>query len=125
MTRWQLGRRYEREYIHSQLGGDLQSYLPHVDGVVVCGCFDPDLNPDAPDVVLVGRAPEVERWAAVFAGQKSFVPVFLKRASKAWEFAGWFRVRSLWTDRADLAKWEAVSGRMDGLAMVLRLEERP
>ncbi len=45
-----LNKTYTREEIHEMLGGDMQSYLPHKDGKVVCGCFRLDTNPDAPNV---------------------------------------------------------------------------
>src|SRR5207245_2801322 len=75
------------------LVGDLSSYLPHRDGRVVCGCFRPDLNPDAPDVILPGRGPKVERWARVFATQPDFIPCFVKADTNAWEYVGRFCVR--------------------------------
>jgi len=55
------GQTYTRGEIRQALGGDLSSSLPHRDGRVVCGCFRPDLNPDAPDVILSGRGPGIER----------------------------------------------------------------
>ena len=61
-----FGQTYTRGEIRQALGGDLSSCLPHRDGRVVCGCFRPDLNPDAPDVILSGRGPTIERWARVF-----------------------------------------------------------
>ena len=42
-----FGQSYTRGAIRQALGGDLSSSLPHRDGRVVCGCFRPDLNPDA------------------------------------------------------------------------------
>ena len=63
------GQTYTRQEIHDQLGGDLQSYLPHVQGEVVCGCFTRRLDPNAPDQVLVGEGPDVVKYARVFAAQ--------------------------------------------------------
>jgi len=42
------GNQYSRRQIHDLLGGGIQSYLPHKNGQVVCGCFRKDLNPLAP-----------------------------------------------------------------------------
>src|SRR4051812_28910981 len=41
--------------------GGLQDYLPHINGRVVAGCFSKDLNPQAPNVILPGTGPEIER----------------------------------------------------------------
>ena len=45
---------YTRAVIHELLGGDLESYLPHINGQVVCGCFKVSANPNAPEEILVG-----------------------------------------------------------------------
>ena len=122
--RFALGQAYSRAEIHAAVGGGVQDYLPHAGGRVVCGCFDRALNPDAPDVVLPGFGPQIERWAEVFARQRTFVPCFLKAAPGAWEYVGDFRVRQLSRDPADIATWEATSQREGDVAMVLYLEER-
>ena len=61
MRDFACGQTYTRGEIRQALGGDLSSSLPHRDGRVVWGCFRPDLNPDAPDVILSGRGPGIER----------------------------------------------------------------
>src|SRR5207247_2745571 len=83
-----FGQTYTRGEIRQALGGDLSSSLPHRDGRVVCGCFRPDLNPDAPDVILSGRGPKIERWARVFATQRQCIPCFAKAATNARETEG-------------------------------------
>ena len=93
MRDFAFSQTYTRGEIRQALGGDLSSYLPHRDGRVVCGCFRPDLNPDAPDVILPGRGPKIERWARVFATQRDFIPCFVKADTNAWEYVGRFRVR--------------------------------
>ena len=121
--RFGLGQAYTRVEIHAALGGGVQDYLPHVDGVVVCGCFNPGLNPDAPGVVLPGFGPGIERWAEVFGAQRHAVPCFLKRATNVWEYVGDFRVRELSRDAAEVARWAASAGREGDVSMVLHLEE--
>ena len=118
-----LGVGYTRTEIHAAVGGGVQDYLPHVAGRVVAGCFNPQLNPDAPDVVLPGFGPEIERWAEVFAQQGFAVPCFLKRATNSWEYVGDFRVRQLSRDAADVARWAAIAERDGDVSMVLQLEE--
>ena len=118
-----LGRAYTRAQVHDALGGGVEDYLPYVDGVVVCGCFDPDLNPDAPDVVLPGFGPAIERWAEVFAGQRTAVPCFLKRGTNAWEYVGDFRVRESSRSPAEIERWARVAHRSGDVSMVLHMEE--
>jgi len=59
------GESYTRDHIHKQVGGEKISYLPQKDGRIVCGCFSPDSNPEAPYVILVGGPDESagpDRW---------------------------------------------------------------
>jgi len=114
-----FGQTYTRGEISRALGGDLSSYLPHRDGRVVCGCFRPDLNPDAPDVILPGRGPKIERWARVFATQRDFIPCFVKADTNAWEYVGHFCVRRVISDAAELraegeGRVQAAGGPLDG-----------
>ena len=55
---FQISRSYTRNQIHKVLGGNLEQYLPTVDGRVVCACLQSKYNPEAPDVILVGDSPE-------------------------------------------------------------------
>lgn len=118
-----IGETYTRDEIHSRVGGGVQDYLPHRDGVVVCGCFNPDINPDAPDLVLVGTGPDIERWARVFGSQHAYVPVFLKQRTNEWEYVGDFRGRYLSDDRRAIERYKDRSGR-DDITMLLFLEQK-
>src|SRR5947209_4452087 len=92
-----LGESYTRHQIHAVVGGDTQSYLPQKDGKIVCGCFKTDSNPEAPLVILVGGYDPEEhtnlilKKAKLLAGQEGAIPVFLKQASNAWVFDGYYR----------------------------------
>ena len=112
---------YTREEIHRLLGGDLQSYLPHVGGRVVCGCFRVDLNPDAPGKVLVGDSEDVVKYAKVLAQQGEPTPVFIKREPKRWEYIGDFLAVEYCEDPEEVAQRAADAGRNE-LAGVLVLE---
>lgn len=81
MPTFQQGESYTRKEIREAVGGGLQDDLPHQDGRVVAACLSPELNPEAPSVVLPGLGPEIQRWAEVFAKQRGAVPTFLKRAT--------------------------------------------
>jgi hypothetical protein len=124
VTKFAFLRLYTRREISDSLGGGIQDYLPHQEGRVVCACLSPDYNPDAPDVVLPGTGPDIIRWARVFAAQVEFVPVFVKRATNAWQYLGNYRVASCSSDPADVERWASVAGREGDLSMVLYLEKQ-
>jgi len=100
---FQIGNIYSRKEIHDSIGGDEQSYLPHVSGHVVCGCFDPQDNARAPFEIDVGRnAPNVILYAEIFSKQSDPIPIFLKRNPSKWEFVGNFKSVRLSRDPNDL-----------------------
>jgi hypothetical protein len=121
-TDWKRGALYTRSEIHRELGGGTQEFLPHVDGEIVCGCFTPDLNPDAPNEILPGNGPGIVRWATRFYEQRSPVPVFLKRDTNQWEYVGNWIAERLITDRSEIAKRQQRTSRTD-ISMILRLAE--
>jgi hypothetical protein len=122
MSPFAVNHLYTRQEIATVRRGDEQSYLPHHDGRVVCACLDRERNPDAPWVILAGRSPDTVHWGEVFAQQREFVPVFLKRATHAWQYVGDYRVAECSKDQDQIARWEEVSNRAGDLSMVLYLE---
>jgi len=108
---FELGAMYTRRQIHDRLGGTIQGYLPQVGGRVVCGAFKRSLNPNVPDVILVGDAPNVRKGAEIFCEQGYPVPVFLKAAYNEWEHIGEYQVERWTEDATEIAKHEALSGR--------------
>lgn len=115
------GKVYTRAAIQRVLGGGLQDYLPHADGKVVAGCFSKELNPQAPNVILPGTGPEIERWARVFAEQRTAVPVFIKQRSNEWYCMGAFRCIRLADDSPTIEEYASKANRSD-VTMVLFLE---
>ncbi|NJM44206.1 MAG: hypothetical protein HC858_09950 [Brachymonas sp.] len=113
---------YTRQQIHDTVGGDLQSYLPHRDGHVVCGCFDPALNARAPFEIDVGNSPDVIKYAERFVSQTDAVPIFLKRSSSEWEYVDDFHSVKLERSEEDLYAFKAFR-RPDAVA-VLYLAEK-
>ena len=123
LVKWHL---YTRKEIADMLGGGgHQDYLPHHAERVMCACLVPRLNPDAPHVVLPGVGPDIIRWGNVFANQREFVPVFLKRATNAWQYVGDYRVTERSDDPDQIARWGEVADRTDDISMVLFLEAKP
>lgn len=94
MARFEVGRIYTRRDITDAIGGSMVSYLPTVDGRVVCGCFSTDLNPDAPEIVLPGTGPGIEGAAKQVRRQTEPIPVFMKAGSGRWRYVGLYRPKS-------------------------------
>ncbi len=108
---FRLGQVYTRQQIHDAVGGGVQSYLPRKNGRIVCGCFTHDLNSHAPDIVLVGDAPNVIRDAEVFAKQLDPVPVFIKLQVNQWEYVGDYVVERYSKDPKELEPMRRQEGR--------------
>jgi uncharacterized protein DUF6697 len=83
-----VGRKYSREQISAVLGGSKVDFLPTDNKRVVCGCFTPECNPQAPDVILPGTGKVIERAAKLFCKQDYPVPIFIKRRPNEWEYVG-------------------------------------
>ena len=97
-------------------GGDLQSYLPHKGGRVLCGCFSLDLNKRAPVEIDVGDLPDVIKYAHALVDQGGVIPVFLKKGIHAGEYVGRFRPVALSEDPSDL--YPARARRPDAVAVI-------
>jgi hypothetical protein len=117
------GHFYTREQIHGLLGGGLQDYLPHQDGQVVCGCFRRDTNPNAPDIILPGNGPDIQKWARVFREQSYPIPIFIKRESNAWEYVGDYEVERWADNSSEIVRYAKLSERTD-VTSVLFLKRR-
>ncbi len=114
------GKLYTRNEIHDLLGGGPQGYLPHKNGRVVAGCLGSKMNPEAPDVVLVGSGPQTVHWAKVFCEQDYPVPVFVKQQPNEWKHVGEYKVEDWTEDPADLQEYGEKAGRT-GITRVLFL----
>ncbi|MFN2456372.1 MAG: hypothetical protein ABR577_19420, partial [Pyrinomonadaceae bacterium] len=119
-VQFKIGKVLTRKQIHKLFGGDEISYLPHVEGRIVCGCFDTNLNPYAPELVPFGDAPNVVKYAELLVRQKNAIPVFLKLASNQWEYRGYYRPVKISRERKYLDP--SVCGRDDAVGVLL-LEE--
>lgn len=117
---------YAREQIQTELGGEIQSYLPQRDGCIVAGCFGRKLNPDAPLEVQVGREPKVVRKAETLAAQADKrIRVFLKGTPEhpyaaTWQYQGIYEFCELVDDATTLKMAENRSGRHGKLSCLLR-----
>lgn len=114
---------YSREEISRMLGGSSWTYLPRDRGEVVSGCCRTDLNPKAPEEILVGYGKLRVSSAKRLVEQNTPIPVFLHRASKEWEFVGYYRGKKFSDDPSGVTP-KARAANLDGqVAGVLYLEK--
>lgn len=74
---------YTRTDIQHILGGEIQTYLPQKNHVILAGCFCKELNPDAPEQIQAGIGPQISAKARLLSEQPETVfPVFLKDKEK-------------------------------------------
>ena len=85
-----IGNTYTRKEIYNEVGGEQESYLPQYNNTIVCGCFNPKKDPQAPYVILVGKGKDIEKKARMLSRQQGSIPVFVKREVKHWEYKGEF-----------------------------------
>jgi hypothetical protein len=119
-----LNHKYSRLEIHKMLGGQLQHYLPHKNGRILCGCFDrsPTLNPDAPEEIIFGSNPEVSGTALIVYNQSSAIPVFLRDGPGQWEYVGNYRCVGYSKDSKTVKEKTKKYPKRKGIAGVLHFE---
>ena len=108
---FKIGRNYTRGEIHAQLGGSTVSCLPTRDGIIVAACLSKKFSPQAPGVVLCGKGTRTSPVSALFAAQKTVIPVFVKSASGRWQYQGRFFVARSFDTGAEFESLIAGSGR--------------
>jgi len=116
------GQRYSRDEIAAHFGGSAIEYLPTVKGRVVCACLRPDLNPDAPQVILVGRGPIIEGSADLLCEQRDLIPVFIKQRTNEWELVGHYAVERCSQAAEEIVRHQTAAGR-DDVTRVIYLRE--
>ena len=109
-------------YRWSEVPGSGDGFLRYGDGQIVSAALRPDLNPDAPTVILVGRGPRRESSAQLFCEQNVPVSVYLKRGTNRWEYSGKFAVHRWSEAEAEIRKHETRTGR-DDIVRVIYLRE--
>lgn len=73
-------------------GGD--SYIRTKAGEVKGLALRRDLNELAPEILVVGRGPQIERRAKLLLATNRGIPTYIKRATNSWEYVGQYRVRA-------------------------------
>lgn len=100
-------------------GGD--SYIRTKDNEVRGLALKKELNPKAPDIVLVGRGPHIQKSAELFAEQGRAVPTYIKNDVNDWEFVGHYRALALSRKASDI-ETHGSSRPTNSVAAVLFLE---
>ncbi|MFV5215926.1 hypothetical protein ACLIIZ_19565 [Azonexus caeni] len=117
---------YTRTEIQAMCGGELQTYLPQRNKIILAGCFTLEkMNPGAPREIQVGRASKVIGKANLLSRQPDTrFPVFVKRrrVDTKYYFKGYFRFESISHSPAVIADAEARSGRQNELSCVIVLK---
>ena len=122
ITAFAEGKAYSKDQVGSILGCEMNGYLPNKDGRVICATVTKSYNPDAPDIILPGCGPQIERWGKVFCGQKNPVPIFVKASGSDWIYVGNYYVARWSAAPEQLAEQKRRSGRRD-ISKVLYLEK--
>ncbi|MBK7357242.1 hypothetical protein [Propionivibrio sp.] len=116
----QVGQIYTHDYICKTFGGDAKggSYLPQNKQTILCGCFTTTMNPEAPEVVLVGNGPKIIGKAEILAAQGGSIPVFLKMGTNQWKYQGMFELLSFSKNPADFEAKATLADRNDVAAIL-------
>mgnify|MGYP003382127907 CR=1 FL=1 len=110
---------YTLDEIRAVLGGETMSYLPQRGSRIVCGRFTSEMNPEAPEKVLVGNPPKVQRKAELLAQQRGVLPIFLKLGPGEWQYRGPMEFVEFVTDMAIVEPKAAAAGRAGEVVGIL------
>lgn len=116
--KFRKGSIYSHANLIEAFGGEVKGgiFLPTRDGRIVCGCFTTEMNPEAPECVLIGDKPRVVARAEKMAEQGGSIPIFIKRRVNEWEYRGVYDFVLLSRDRHDFAQLAEEAGRDDIVA---------
>jgi hypothetical protein len=107
---FELNKNYTREFIHTECGGNKQSFLPSKHGKVVAACLRADLNPQAPQVIICGSSASAKAAGRTLATQGGTIPVFIKTAVDSFRFVGEYAVGESLTAPLDYAPYMKNTG---------------
>lgn len=81
-----------KELAEKLAGGD--SYIRTKNNVVKGLAIRTDLNPEAPEIIVVGNGPRIVASAELFLEQQSYVPVYIKQDTNSWRYLGDYKADS-------------------------------
>ena len=103
-------------------GGD--SYIRTKKNIVKGLAITTDLNPEAPEIIVVGSGPRKIANAKLFVSQKQYVPVYVKQAVNAWKYMGKYKA-DRYSQDLDIIEKHRKSRPLAGLDGVLFLSPEP
>lgn len=71
--------------------------------------------------ILVGEGVNVVRYAKVFASQKQFVPVSIKRESNEWIYVGNYRIKKVNKEQGQVKTLASKARRSDVVMVLLEI----
>lgn len=107
---FEMGKDYTRDYIHTICGGNKQSFLPVHRGKVVAACLRPDLNPQAPEVIICNSGAAARAAGRTLAQQDGSIPVFIEQTTERLKYVGDFAVTESLTIPADCEPYAKNTG---------------
>ena len=122
---FEFDKDYTRTEIQQLIGGEIQTYLPQKNKIILAGCFNRELNPNCPYEIQAGSKNKVAQKAALLISLPHIeFPVFIKetKSSKYYRFDGIYRCVGGTSAAEALAEAEQRSGRSGELSHVLHLE---
>lgn len=70
-------------------GGD--SYIRTKNNIVKGLAITTNLNPEAPEIIVVGKGKKIVSNAMLFVKQQQYVPVYVKQTVNSWKYLGEFK----------------------------------
>lgn len=108
-----VGDIFTRDQLSICVGAGGDSCFLHKQKTVVAIAMNPELNPDAPEILLVGKGPMKERYAAALLASGDVVPTFIKRDVNQWEYMGEFKAEKIEHDKDLISEHSKISRRND------------
>lgn len=89
---------------------------------IVSAALKPNLNPDAPKIILVGKGEKIESKAKKLCKQTTPISVYIKRGIHKWEYCGEFVVERF-TESEDEIRQHAQRSKRDDIVRIIYLKE--
>ena len=109
----QIGDIVTRDELSKNVGAGGDGCFLHSQNKVVAIAMNPDKNPNAPEILLVGKGPRKELYASTLLKSGAFVPTFIKRAPHQWVYMGDFKAGKIDRDAEVIDRHAKRSGRGD------------
>jgi hypothetical protein len=102
-------------------GGD--SFIRTKKGEVKGLAITTDKNPEAPDMIVVGKGPRKIANAKLFLESRLFVPVYIKQTTNSWKYLGSYKADSYHQDIETIEKYRK-HRKIDEIDGILFLSEQ-